>query len=721
MRNLQIGFKYLYTIILIFLTQITMHDTVYAITCLSEMIVIFLLSEILINRFPIWGQIFNFITLLLLNIQLTVLYFSGTYLSLAMVNNLNSVQDLSGKFSVYIPFVIVLLISTAIPAKEINLSVKKMGFGCISLLFVQILISGICNVAYCSPTVSLMHLGKQYVQQKEIDKIVAAHDVWNHEFYCNGVENYVQRPDSLPDSPNIILIFTEGLSQSVISDDRNIMPNVRKLQSESINFKNYYNHTFATYNGISGQLYSGFQRKQDEHNLLISLQDILKNEGYETTFINTEPFNETFTNYLSDLRFDHLIAEEALADDLADSISDKDAYGILTEVCAKQEKSDHPFFISMYTVGTHVGWVCPDEKFSDGTDEILNKFYNADFQFGKFMDEFYADKLAENTMIVFTTDHATYVEKDYTQTFPDHERTYNDVDQIPFFIYYRGIEQQEIDAKGRNSLDLTPTILDFLDISEPNYFLGTSLFGAGDDQYDTIFSEALANTYSTKNAKIAPLDEEKLNWFRENLTKYFSAKIKADAVPFMTTEVSDDYASMRILLENAADYERIWFLVWSDSKDQKDLIWHEGAKNADDNWECDVNLCDYQVIGQYYIEVRAGKEEPEETLLTYSLPIDQYPDIPVKAEVYSDVSGSYIKIAYNAQEDDRAVWFRVWSDENGQDDSEFYPAKKNSSGSWNCKVNLSKHLDGIEKYHVHVYAGTDAPEEIKAETVVWAE
>ena len=69
----------------------------------------------------------------------------------------------------------------------------------------------------------------------------------------------LKKPNNLPESPNVILIFVEGMSQHIIDDERNIAPNIREVQSKSLNFKNYYNHTFATYAGIIGQLYSGYQ------------------------------------------------------------------------------------------------------------------------------------------------------------------------------------------------------------------------------------------------------------------------------------------------------------------------------------------------------------------------------------------------------------------------------------------------------------------------------
>lgn len=542
------------------------------------------------------------------------------------------------------------------------------------------------------------------------------------EFYKAGIEDFTQKPDELIDSPNVILILTEGLSQSIISDERDIMPNVRRMQSESINFENYYNHTFATYNGISGQLYSGFQCEKDEKNLLISLQDILKNEGYTTSFINVEPFNNQFVEYLANLEFDNLITDEELATDLTDCISDKNAYHILTDVCEEYALSKTPFFVTMYTVGTHVGWVCPDEKFADGSDEILNKFYNSDYQFGLFMDELNASGLADNTIIIYTTDHATYAESDYTKTFPDVKREHSSIDKIPLFIWYRGVEPESIDVNGRNSLDLAPTICDFLDISQSNYFLGTSLFGQDtDNEYDTIHSEALSNTYSTENAKIHLLEDEKLDRFQEKIIQYFSTKIYEDKVPFMKTEISDDYTSIKIMLENADKYEHVWFPVWTEKRNQEDIKWYDGVKNPDGIWECEVNLCEYYAIGNYYIDAYTGEEAPEEHISSYSRYIDQYPDIPVRTEIFTDSISRYMQISYASEADYQNLWFVVWSEKDGQDDIKYYLGEKRDSNYWEYKADLADHFNDTGKYNISVFAGTDIPEEFIIQTVVWTD
>ncbi|WP_238140785.1 sulfatase-like hydrolase/transferase, partial [Streptococcus suis] len=136
-----------------------------------------------------------------------------------------------------------------------------------------------------------------YEYQQDLAKIANAPNVTDY-FYRNTIQNARPKPDSLSATPNVVLIFVEGLSQNIVEDEREIMPNLKKFQESSLTFENYYNHTFATYRGLIGQLYSGYQLDNYESNTLTSLQGVLGDKGYQTTFINTEPNNTQFTSYL---------------------------------------------------------------------------------------------------------------------------------------------------------------------------------------------------------------------------------------------------------------------------------------------------------------------------------------------------------------------------------------------------------------------------------------
>lgn len=101
-------------------------------------------------------------------------------------------------------------------------------------------------------------------------------------------------------------------------------------------------------------------------------------------------------------------------------------------------------------------------------------------------------------------------------------------------FYHKGVEPQQIDAAGRNSLDITSTILDYVDIDAPNYFLGASLFHDADNynNLDTIFTSSV-DLYSTKNGNIHKLKETEAETaiVQEMVRNYYAAKLQIPMTP----------------------------------------------------------------------------------------------------------------------------------------------------------------------------------------------
>ena len=205
------------------------------------------------------------------------------------------------------------------------------------------------------------------------------------------------------------------------------------------------------------------------------------------------------------------------------SLSDKQAYDELKRVINEKGKMDKPFFVSIYTFGTHVGHDSPDEQYGNGKNNLLNKFYNVDYQFGKFFEGFKESDLADDTIIILTGDHCAYGDVDYSSTFPDYTREDCAVDIMPLSIWFKGVESNKVYVNGRNSLDLTPTILDLMDIDCENYFLGTSLYNEDGTKYDTIF-ECEGSLISTSNKEIIHYDEGDIEDIEEDIYDYFVAK-----------------------------------------------------------------------------------------------------------------------------------------------------------------------------------------------------
>ena len=517
--------KYLFAIGLIIFAYSQTGQLLCLIAGLMELAIIFLFSNSLIRANHILGWIVNGFLLLLLNIQMAVLTFGNTYISLVMMTNLDSVKDLSGQAVVYISAIAAALVLSFIPARHVG-TWKIAEARLLSLVLAVELIFTMCIGSAASPLFSYYTLIKQQIDAQTPSKNIVKGKDYTEPFHGTTITGRIKKPEALPEQPNVIAIFTEGLSQNIVTDSRNIMPNIAAYEKKSINFTNYFNHTFATYRALSGQLYSGYQKDNYDPNALISLQDILSDRGYTTAFINTETRNINFTNYLQDMGFDEVISDPAfISNGIADSISDKDAYELLFDTVKEQGKDDKPFFTAIYTFGTHTSLDSPDEKFGDGSDSLLNKFYNLDCQFGAFMKKFEKSDLADNTIIFFTADHAAYQDRLFNTSFPDYERNHTELDEMPLFIYHKGVTPQTIDVEGRNTLDFAPTVLDYLDISTNNYFLGTTLFSGLDNNnnYDTIFTDS-ASYVSTRGGEIRWLNETEHDIMDVKLDMYYEAK-----------------------------------------------------------------------------------------------------------------------------------------------------------------------------------------------------
>lgn len=515
--------KYVFSLIIIVLPYFLIGSKKYVVSGIIELLIVAFITDIFVERFK-WVKIVNSILMLLINGQYLVLYFGGTYLTFQMLESTASIKDLEGKAFIYAVGVLITLFFSFIPVKKLP-DIKIQSYNLAIIALVMELVFVMVNGELYSALYAVKRIYDQYQEQKNFASMIDDAEYKCGEFYKQNVSNCIRKPDTLVEKPNVIIIFTEGLSSNVVEDERGIMPNLAGYMGSSLTFDNYYNHTFATYRGIIGQYYSGYQLNDSDNNTLVSLHGILGKQGYKSSFICTEPNNVQFVKYLESFEFDDLVLGEGEFTGQADSMSDKEAYDLLFSTAEKMGNDKNPFILGIYTFGTHATFDSPDYTFGDGSNRVLNRFYNADYWFGEFMDKFNNSPLADNTIIVFTTDHCTFNEADYINAFPDYPRPYQDVDEIPLMIYYKGIQQRVIDVQGRNSLDMAPTILDYLDVSDVNYFLGDSLFNTkqNSNNYDTVFYDP-SYLVSTDNGVLVDLEGNQREIVIKGMQEYFVAK-----------------------------------------------------------------------------------------------------------------------------------------------------------------------------------------------------
>ncbi|MFD3245891.1 LTA synthase family protein [Rahnella aquatilis] len=295
---------------------------------------------------------------------------------------------------------------------------------------------------------------------------------------------------------NVIIIFTEGMSAKVIDTENrlnlNVTPNIDSYYKEGLVFENYFNHTAATFRGLRGQLSSAYQYKdgidskgegffqinsdkvsETYNHRLISLPEILNEKGFNTYFIASTETHSNLNALLSSMPFKKVYGMEDFDWHINDRMSDKKIFSALKTVVSEQ--SQKPFFIGMYSSGTHHGMDSPDEKYQNGSNPFYNKFYNYDFQLGEFVSWFKKSQFYDNTLLIITADHSTFPVPEFKKSFNTSSDFF--VDTIPLIMIGAGVHPMALDAKGYNSLSIAPTILQILNVKDsPNYFLGCSLF-----------------------------------------------------------------------------------------------------------------------------------------------------------------------------------------------------------------------------------------------------
>ena len=541
--------KYLFVLMIAVYAFIRVPDPIIFAISIIEILLIFLCCNELAWYSRLAASITSSVFLLLASVQLLVLIFANTFATLVMLTNLDSLEDLSGKFMVYGSAALIMLLFICLPQNFVEIPLPEafehIG-GVKSVIFVLFLWEAILvdlNGAAKSPIFAYFDLAFQQAQVVVAENEMKRQPNTTLEFYQAEVKGYRDRPKDLPEKPNIVLIFTEGLSQNIVDDDRKIMPNVAAYQGRSVTFDRYFNHTFATYRGLQGQLFSGYQHNNYDKNTLVSLPQALHQFGYQSAFLNVEGYNREFTTYLNDLGFDEVIdlRDPKQGGPVGDGYSDRLAYEALFDTMEELGKERDPFLLSIYTFGTHATFDSADERFGDGFDTELNKFYDADCQFGTFMKKFEKSDLFDDTLIVFTADHCTYADMYFSEAFPNWKRANMECDTMPLFFYYKGVTPESIDVAGRNTLGLTPTILDFIDVSCENYFLGTSLFGpiSAARDFEFYFNNGSMSSLTTKDGSIAIAAGPDAESVKKRMWSYYAAKRQEPLKPEDVAEMPE--------------------------------------------------------------------------------------------------------------------------------------------------------------------------------------
>ncbi|MBI5294831.1 MAG: sulfatase-like hydrolase/transferase [Chloroflexi bacterium] len=162
--------------------------------------------------------------------------------------------------------------------------------------------------------------------------------------------------------------------------------------------------------------------------------------------------------------------------------------------------TDEPVFMHLHLMGTHGGLFAPkDQIYSKGQEQSsmwMTDFYDDairdfDIYVQEVFDALSASGELEHTIVVIYTDHNMLHETNQ---------------RIPLMIHFPGGEHAGVIHNSVQNIDIAPTILDYLDIPQPEWMAGTSLL-RGEPPVDRLI-------YSSNLSDFAVTMVDCNRWFR---------------------------------------------------------------------------------------------------------------------------------------------------------------------------------------------------------------
>lgn len=298
--------------------------------------------------------------------------------------------------------------------------------------------------------------------------------------------------------PNVIIVFLESFSSRLTSlyNPTQVPSSTPGLELMAKNpnttvFKKYYNASTPTITGLMAQLCSflpptGHEEITTENRLrshhLLCLPKILKENGWQYANYVTA-VEKNFANkdtIFASMGTDEVYGTEELrdivkAEPLSWGFSDHQLFPALEKIIANKKE---PYLTMLSTVDTHPPFTIAQDMvyYGDGKNNVLNSAHTTDDAFRIFWEKFVSSTAAQNTIVIAVADHAIFPTAITKDKFPDVAGKLNFYDETAFLMYVpNSTLPAEVDRYS-SSLDLTPTLLQVLDLNIPNSFDGHSIF-----------------------------------------------------------------------------------------------------------------------------------------------------------------------------------------------------------------------------------------------------
>jgi len=353
--------------------------------------------------------------------------------------------------------------------------------------------------------------------------------------------------------PNVILVIAESFSSYFMEDpiirEMGITPNLDAFAREAYSFSNIVNANTPTLQGQIATLASSLhvfkttmdmrrwgqhedvkEQNNNQDGSLITrypfLSLLLKDHGYTSVHIQSGDarFADTEHYFRLSAGYDDFIsvADSRYADQRLHKLGrwgaiDVDTFSIVSQWLESREGG--PFLLTISTMDIHHPYD-PALRKAGVESDLLNTVYSTDAGFGVFWEYFRNSKHKNDTILIFTADHALFPTTEYLAVRGENVGYY---DKIPLLIYspFHDSRMGTVDSTRGTQLDIAPTVFELLGLDSPNAFLGLSLLSDRRD-YPYLFGKVNLASRLKGGADISWTNEEQtelINFIRYQASK----------------------------------------------------------------------------------------------------------------------------------------------------------------------------------------------------------
>lgn len=284
--------------------------------------------------------------------------------------------------------------------------------------------------------------------------------------------------------PNILLIVLESFTANVVgclNDKIDATPKLNSIAKNGLLFSNFYASGVRSDKGLVAIL-SGFPAQPNTSIMIFpektqrlpGLAKSLSEVGYSTSFYYGGDINfASMKSYMINIGFQEIISKEEFPES-----QNVMSWGVADEFLFKRvsddiEKSEAPYFKTVFTLASHSPYDIPSKPWKPGKDrdtQFINSIYYTDSCLGSFVNELERLGKLENTLVIFVADHGNL--------FPG-SLPYSSKEKfhIPMIWYGDALNKTGIIDKIASQNDIPCTLLEQLSISSDEYIFSRDIFG----------------------------------------------------------------------------------------------------------------------------------------------------------------------------------------------------------------------------------------------------